>query len=291
MPPKFWDEAYLTTVFLINRTLSCVISYQTHMERLLGHKPNYSLLHMFGCACWPNRRPYNSRKLSFRSQRCVFLGHSNQHKGYKCLEPSSDRVYISRDVIFDETTFPFSSLHVNDGAHLQAKILLLHQTLHNTHEGVGVDMPNMINAADGIADSYVGVSAALGDQNSAAVPSDLILLDHEQIGSALVSGPDHCMGYALWAVPFVPTTSVLCLAVALRSSASMVSLPPLADCAASSAAIPDPAPAPNLVVMPDPAIDALVFFVPSGSTASAPTHPTTCLQNNIKNPRCTPTPL
>jgi hypothetical protein len=119
------------------------------------------------------------------------------------------------------------------------------------------------------------------------VPSDLILLDHEQIGSALVSDPDHCMGYALWAVPFVPTASVLCLAVALRSSASMVLLPPLADCAASLAAIPDPAPAPNLVVMPDPAADALVFFVPSGSTASAsaPTHPTTCLQNNIKKPK------
>jgi hypothetical protein len=180
MPLKFWDEAYLTTAFLINRTLSCVISYQTPMERLLGHKPDYSLLHMFGCACWPNRRPYNSRKLSFRSQRCVVLGHSNQHKGYKCLEPSSGHVYISHDVIFDETTFPFSSLHVNDGAHLQAEILL-HQMLHNTHEGVGVDMPNMINAADGIADSYVGVSAALGDQNSGASSSDQVDNSADQV--------------------------------------------------------------------------------------------------------------
>ena len=32
------------------------------------------------------------------------------HKGYKCLHVPSNRVYISRDVIFDENVFPFSNL-------------------------------------------------------------------------------------------------------------------------------------------------------------------------------------
>jgi hypothetical protein len=48
---NFWDEAYLTTVFHINRTPSHVIDFQTPMECLLGQQPNYSLLHIFGCAC------------------------------------------------------------------------------------------------------------------------------------------------------------------------------------------------------------------------------------------------
>jgi hypothetical protein len=65
MPLKLWDEAYLIVIFLINRTPSRVISYQTPMECLLGHKPNNTLLCTFGCACWPNLRPYNTRKLSF----------------------------------------------------------------------------------------------------------------------------------------------------------------------------------------------------------------------------------
>jgi hypothetical protein len=51
--------------FLINHTPYCVIMYDTPMDQLLGQSPDYTLLRMFGCACWPNLRPYNAHKLSF----------------------------------------------------------------------------------------------------------------------------------------------------------------------------------------------------------------------------------
>ena len=47
------------------------------------------------------------------------------HKGVKCLDVSTERVYISRDVVFDESVFPFESLHPNAGALLRKEILLL----------------------------------------------------------------------------------------------------------------------------------------------------------------------
>lgn len=95
MPLKFWDEAFLTIVFLINRLPSKVIDHDTPFAHLLGQQPDYNFLRTFGCACSPNLRPYNEKKLQFRSKQCVFLGYSNLHKGYKCLDPSQGRVYIS----------------------------------------------------------------------------------------------------------------------------------------------------------------------------------------------------
>jgi transposase InsO family protein len=137
MPLKFWDEAFLMAAFLINRLPSKVIDHQTPYERLYGSKPDYTFLRTFGCAVWPNLRPYNAHKLQFRSKRCVFLGYSNMHKGFKCLDPSEGRVYISRDVTFDEREFPFAALHSNAGARLRSEISLLPATLLNSNSTFG----------------------------------------------------------------------------------------------------------------------------------------------------------
>jgi hypothetical protein len=138
MPLKYWDEAFLTAAYLINHLPSKVIDNITPLERLHNQKPNYSALRTFGCVCWPYLRPYNSHKLQFRSKQCVFLGYSDLHKGYKCLDVSSGCIYISRVVIFDEEVFSFSNLHPDTGARLRSEITL-HQTLipSNIVTGVG----------------------------------------------------------------------------------------------------------------------------------------------------------
>jgi hypothetical protein len=135
MPLKFWDEPFLTATYLINMLPSKFINNDTLVHRLLGTRPNYTSLRVFGCACWPNLRPYNKRKLAFRSRQCVFIGYSPRHKGVKCLKVSTGRIYISRDVIFDEHVFPFKNLYSNAGALLQKEILLLDPTLRNFELG------------------------------------------------------------------------------------------------------------------------------------------------------------
>jgi histone deacetylase 1/2 len=114
-------KLFHTATFLINLLPTKVLKLESPVEKLLHIKPNYDALRIFGCACWPNLRPYNQRKLSFRSKQCVFLGYSPLHKGVKCLDVSTGRIYISRDVVFDENIFPFQSLHPNVGAQLKKR--------------------------------------------------------------------------------------------------------------------------------------------------------------------------
>lgn len=159
MPLKFWDEAFLTAVYLINHVPSRVINNQTPLERLFGTKPNYTFLRIFGCAVWPNLHPFNKHKLEFRSKQCIFLGYSSLHKGYKCLDVATGRVYFSRDVVFDEQVFPFAKLHPNAGAQLRKELVLLPAHL--------LPSPNFIPG--GVVDpaDHVSMSHDSIDQNSA----------------------------------------------------------------------------------------------------------------------------
>jgi histone deacetylase 1/2 len=119
---------FLTAVYLINRLPSRAIDSQTPVERLFGDKGDYSFLRIFGCSCWPNLRLYNKHKLEFWSIQCVFLGYSNAHKGYKCLDISTGHRYISYGIVFDKAVFPFANLHSNAGAqHRRPAHILIHR--------------------------------------------------------------------------------------------------------------------------------------------------------------------
>lgn len=106
MPLHFWWNTFSSAVFLINKLPTPTLHHKTLMELVHHHKPDYRFLKTFGCACFPHLRTYNNHKLAFRSSKCVFIGYSDKHKGYRCLH-SSGRIYISQNVIFDELDFPF----------------------------------------------------------------------------------------------------------------------------------------------------------------------------------------
>jgi hypothetical protein len=107
LPYTFWPYAFSTAVYLINHLPSLIRNYVSPWETLFGNSPDYKSFKIFGCACYPLLRSYNSHKFSLRSTQCIFLGYASNAKGYLCLDPNSNRLYTSRHVIFDETTFPF----------------------------------------------------------------------------------------------------------------------------------------------------------------------------------------
>ena len=122
-PHKLWVEAVLTSVYLINLLPTSVLHWDTPHHRLYGSHPSYSALRVFGCSCFPYLGPYVSDKLSSRSIECVFLGYSHQHKGYRCLDPKTGRLYVSRHVIFNETCFPYKNMQVQASGPLEFALL------------------------------------------------------------------------------------------------------------------------------------------------------------------------
>ena len=111
MPPSYWVEALSTAIVLLNILPTKTLQFSTPHLALFGKPPAYDHLRVFSCKCYPNMSATAPHKLAPRSVLCVFLGYSAHHKGYRCLDLSSNRVIVSRHVIFDETAFPFAERH------------------------------------------------------------------------------------------------------------------------------------------------------------------------------------
>jgi hypothetical protein len=139
IPTHYWPEMFESVVFTINRIPSAAVSFSTPYNILFHKTPDFNFFKVLGCLCYPYTRPYAPNKLSPRSHPCVLIGYSNVYKGYKCLNLTTNKIYLSRHVIFDENSFPFkhlsthtslSSLPINPST--AAPLVVLQQSLPTT---------------------------------------------------------------------------------------------------------------------------------------------------------------
>uniref|UniRef100_A0A2N9FIB4 Uncharacterized protein n=1 Tax=Fagus sylvatica TaxID=28930 RepID=A0A2N9FIB4_FAGSY len=89
----------------LNRLPTPKLSNKSPWEKLFHKPPDLTHLRTFGSLCFPYLRPYNHHKLQPRTTPCIFLGYPAHTKGYICLNPATQRTYISRHVLFNETEF------------------------------------------------------------------------------------------------------------------------------------------------------------------------------------------
>ena len=94
-------EAALTTVYTINRCPSPIVHNQTPYDMLFGSSPPYDLLRVFGCFLFFFLlQDHERNKLQSCSRLCCFLGYGISQKGYRCYDPISKRLRVSRHVVF-----------------------------------------------------------------------------------------------------------------------------------------------------------------------------------------------
>lgn len=99
---KFWVEAAVTIVYLINRCPSSTINFKSPQELWLGTPFSYEHLRIFGCVEYA---PINEGKLEPRALKYIFLDYPEGVKGYKLWidKLGRKRYFLSRDVGFNES--------------------------------------------------------------------------------------------------------------------------------------------------------------------------------------------
>uniref|UniRef100_A0A1J3JNZ9 Retrovirus-related Pol polyprotein from transposon TNT 1-94 n=1 Tax=Noccaea caerulescens TaxID=107243 RepID=A0A1J3JNZ9_NOCCA len=107
-PLEFWGDCVLTAVFLVNRLPTPLLNDKSPYEVLTSKRVNYSGLHVFGCLAYCSTSSKNRHKFQPRSRSCVFLGSPAGYKGYKLLDLETNKIHISRNVLFHEDLFPFT---------------------------------------------------------------------------------------------------------------------------------------------------------------------------------------
>ena len=91
----------MTAIHLLNRSPTKALDGKTPYEAWHGRKSTASYLCVFGCLVFA-KELNNVSKLDDRSTPGVFISYAEGVKAYRILDPMTQRVRISRDIVFDE---------------------------------------------------------------------------------------------------------------------------------------------------------------------------------------------
>jgi hypothetical protein len=96
----------------MNRTPIAVVHGMTPEEKFTGKKTDVSHLRVFGYIAYVHVLEEKRSKLDPKAEKCIFIGYSLEQKGYRCFNPSTRKLQVSRDVVFDEMASCYSPLKV-----------------------------------------------------------------------------------------------------------------------------------------------------------------------------------
>ncbi len=71
---------------------------------------------MFGCIAYVHVPDEPQTKLDLKVKKCVFIRYSLQQKGYRCYNPVTHEMRVSRDVVFDEMNSWYANVKDSIGA-------------------------------------------------------------------------------------------------------------------------------------------------------------------------------
>jgi transposase InsO family protein len=99
---KYWAEAINCANYIVNRTPTKALKNITPEEAWTKIKPDVSHFRVFGSIAWAHIPDEKRKALQPKSEKCIFVGYSEDVKGYRLLQPHCNEIILRRDVKFDE---------------------------------------------------------------------------------------------------------------------------------------------------------------------------------------------
>jgi hypothetical protein len=118
LPSKLWVEALNCVAYIRNRAPHRSIEDMTPFEAWTSDKPNVTHFRIFGSRAWAHIPSENRKALDPKSTLCIFVGYPYDVKGYRLIDPSTNRLIIECNVQFEE-----SHLHAPPVQHANTLVL------------------------------------------------------------------------------------------------------------------------------------------------------------------------
>ncbi|MCO5596320.1 hypothetical protein L7F22_050381 [Adiantum nelumboides] len=124
VPHCYWAEAVSTAVYIMNRTPTAAVHNVMRPEKKFSSKKSdLGHLKVFGCIAYVHVPDELRTKLDPKVEKCIFIEYSLEQKGYKCYNPVTRHVRVSRDVVFDEMASWYADLKHDIGADVTDKVV------------------------------------------------------------------------------------------------------------------------------------------------------------------------
>jgi hypothetical protein len=99
---EYWGDAVLCSIFILNRCPTKTVRNRVSQEAWDGKPCNVSHLRIFGSIAFAHVPTEMRRRLDDRSERCIFVGYSEESREYKLYKPITQKYVINKDVQFKE---------------------------------------------------------------------------------------------------------------------------------------------------------------------------------------------
>lgn len=109
LPHSLWSYAIAHSIHIINRLPTPLLHNKSPYEILHKQPPILMHLKVFGCLAYASTLHNNRSKFSSRAIKYVFIGYKEGTKGYLLYNLLTNQIFVSRNVVFFEKHFPFSS--------------------------------------------------------------------------------------------------------------------------------------------------------------------------------------